>query len=751
MKKRLGFVWALGLPYVLTIFLPVLSILCLGSMVTSTYHKRIIANKQENIEIALERFAQRIHNVETLSYIIIENNVIKEYAYAVLRGVEHSVVNNIEISELLAGFMTNSDVETIYLYDPQGNRIITPVSAYSNASDYFRFAYLIEDCTPQESVERLKSVSWTNEISSALKVRVFQKETEVIEYRLAIPPGRVSGNQPQIILVLEIRDILSDLFDILQDSDEFYLYDSKDRLIYSSGRQYDELIKAEVSSDLRVIRNEGQKIYKMECNSADQSWKIKVCMPELVQREGTDQTIRYAWLLMGVSLVASIVFCTYFTFRNHRELQEILDLFRGEKKNYEEEVDKQNIHGYRVIKGYADKIINENNSLRESIPRLQSSHRYEILDKLIRNTYNNQAEIEKNFHERDLDFLTGKCVVFCIRYKGSSYRDFLHEDISVKDFIKSQLEEILERKFEVFDTSARETICVLSMEDMYLNVIAEDIVSRLNVIAYHYNIDMEIGVGNIVDSIYQISESYLQAKAVLRYRESSRKNVHLYTELVQMEEVYYYPKEYDDKIYNYVVAGKEAEAKELIQKIYRENFEENDKILTPSATETIKGRLKDLLILLAGKYQIPLENISGENSGEQSVMSFFKEVYEAVDMIAENIADKKQDVQKNTALKIKHYIDDNFCDNLLSMKQISLALGLHESYISNLFRSEYGEPVSVVIENRRIEKACKLIKNTDMKISDIAQEVGYSSDISFRRAFKKKMGMSPIEYRASLS
>lgn len=42
----------------------------------------------------------------------------------------------------------------------------------------------------------------------------------------------------------------------------------------------------------------------------------------------------------------------------------------------------------------------------------------------------------------------------------------------------------------------------------------------------------------------------------------------------------------------------------------------------------------------------------------------------------------------------------------MSLKQISLALGLHESYISNLFRSEYGEPVSVVIENRRMEKAC---------------------------------------------
>ena len=279
------------------------------------------------------------------------------------------------------------------------------------------------------------------------------------------------------------------------------------------------------------------------------------------------------------------------------------------------------------------------------------------------------------------------------------------------------------------------------------NVIVEDIVSRLKIIAYSYNIEMEIGVGNIVDSVYQINESYLQAKAVLRYRETSGKNVYLYTELVQIEEVYYYPKEYDEKIYNYVMAGKKEEAKELIQRIFRDNFEENEQILTFSATESIKGRLKDLIILLAGKQQISVEAIMAENIEKQSITSFFKAVYEAVDVIVESFTEKRKDIQKSTALKIKHYIDDNFCDNLLSMKQISLALGLHESYISNLFKREYGESVSSVIENKRIEKACKLIKTTDMKISDIAQEVGYSSDISFRRAFKKKMGMSPGEFR----
>ena len=55
--------------------------------------------------------------------------------------------------------------------------------------------------------------------------------------------------------------------------------------------------------------------------------------------------------------------------------------------------------------------------------------------------------------------------------------------------------------------------------------------------------------------------------------------------------------------------------------------------------------------------------------------------------------------------------------------------------------------MSVVIEKLRMEKSCDLIKNTDMKIAEIAEAVGYTSGASFRRAFKKITGMSPVEYR----
>ncbi len=279
-------------------------------------------------------------------------------------------------------------------------------------------------------------------------------------------------------------------------------------------------------------------------------------------------------------------------------------------------------------------------------------------------------------------------------------------------------------------------------------LVTKDIISGLNVeIAYSYGIEVKIGAGDVADSIYNISDSYQQAKAVIRYIETSGNKVCLYSEILQLEDVYYYPREFDEKIYNYVVVGRVEEAGEIIRKIYKDNFEDNIRMLSVGTIEMIKNRIRDCIISMSEKYEISIDSALTQLAQEQNVKAYFDIVYDTVTMIAEEIGNKKKTVQNQSAQKIMSYINENYCDNTLSMKQISQTFGFHENYISNLFKAEYGENVSVVIEKLRMEKSCDLIKNTDMKIAEIAEAVGYTSGASFRRAFKKITGMSPVEYR----
>ena len=170
-------------------------------------------------------------------------------------------------------------------------------------------------------------------------------------------------------------------------------------------------------------------------------------------------------------------------------------------------------------------------------------------------------------------------------------------------------------------------------------------------------------------------------------------------------------------------------------------------MLSARAIEILKNRLRDSLISIAGKYDVSIDGIVIQIDQEQNIRRYFGIIYDSIDVIADEIKNKKKSLQNHTVVKMMDYIQENYSDNALSLKQISLKFGFHETYISRLFKAEYGENLSGIIEKLRIEKACELIKNTDIKIGDIAEKVGYTSDLSFRRAFKKVTGMNPGEYR----
>jgi AraC-like DNA-binding protein len=51
-----------------------------------------------------------------------------------------------------------------------------------------------------------------------------------------------------------------------------------------------------------------------------------------------------------------------------------------------------------------------------------------------------------------------------------------------------------------------------------------------------------------------------------------------------------------------------------------------------------------------------------------------------------------------------------------------------------------------MVENVRVHKACELLRDRAITISEVAGRVGYNSDHSFRRAFKRLMHVSPSDY-----
>ena len=63
------------------------------------------------------------------------------------------------------------------------------------------------------------------------------------------------------------------------------------------------------------------------------------------------------------------------------------------------------------------------------------------------------------------------------------------------------------------------------------------------------------------------------------------------------------------------------------------------------------------------------------------------------------------------------------------------------------YKEQTNEKISSVIEKKRIDHACRLLDTTDMTINEIALASGYALTHTFRVAFKKVQGVTPLEWK----
>lgn len=95
------------------------------------------------------------------------------------------------------------------------------------------------------------------------------------------------------------------------------------------------------------------------------------------------------------------------------------------------------------------------------------------------------------------------------------------------------------------------------------------------------------------------------------------------------------------------------------------------------------------------------------------------------------------------------YVEAHYSDQLLNVNMISDHFGKTPSHITRVFKSVYGITLSNYISEYRINEAIELLNNTDQKIKDISDSLGYTNSNVFIRTFKKMKGVTPAQFRLS--
>ena len=92
------------------------------------------------------------------------------------------------------------------------------------------------------------------------------------------------------------------------------------------------------------------------------------------------------------------------------------------------------------------------------------------------------------------------------------------------------------------------------------------------------------------------------------------------------------------------------------------------------------------------------------------------------------------------------YIRENYAEPI-SLEKLSMLAFLSPKYFSRLFKQQTGCTVTEYTQQLRIDRACELLRETELTVGAIAEQTGYNDKKYFNKVFRRNVGMTPAEYR----
>ena len=123
--------------------------------------------------------------------------------------------------------------------------------------------------------------------------------------------------------------------------------------------------------------------------------------------------------------------------------------------------------------------------------------------------------------------------------------------------------------------------------------------------------------------------------------------------------------------------------------------------------------------------------------------------FQAIETYTLMVKEKTHNTKATLHVKdCKQFIANNIFRKI-STKDVALELNMNQIYLERIFREEEGISISQYILNEKMVKAKNLLKYSDKSISDISNYLGYTSQSRFGEQFRKKVGLTPKQYRVN--
>jgi AraC-like DNA-binding protein/ligand-binding sensor protein len=134
----------------------------------------------------------------------------------------------------------------------------------------------------------------------------------------------------------------------------------------------------------------------------------------------------------------------------------------------------------------------------------------------------------------------------------------------------------------------------------------------------------------------------------------------------------------------------------------------------------------------------------------ESVVKLLTIFAQHLSMVSNQIVVQEQNAEPPVIARAKQFITEHQADDL-SLGQVAKSVHTSKFYFCKMFKKATGINFTDYLSRVRTERAKNLLLNPNLRVSEIAYEVGFQSLTHFNRVFKRILGRSPTDYRGQLT
>jgi AraC-like DNA-binding protein len=134
----------------------------------------------------------------------------------------------------------------------------------------------------------------------------------------------------------------------------------------------------------------------------------------------------------------------------------------------------------------------------------------------------------------------------------------------------------------------------------------------------------------------------------------------------------------------------------------------------------------------------------------ESVVKLLSIFAEHLSMVSNQIVMQEQNAEPPIITRAKQFIAEHQTEEI-SLEQVAKSVHTSKFYFCKMFKKATGINFTDYLSRVRTERAKNLLLNQNLRISEIAYEVGFQSLTHFNRVFKRILGQSPTDYRGQLA